>query len=362
VAQLVFRSPLPIFPCVSHRCYGGFRHRRAALAAVAIALLGALTAGAAPAFRLPTDNRSLLQPGNEAKFFAPTPGRSWTAGQFGCVRSEGTQMHEGVDILSIQKDKKGEPTDDVRAAASGQVAYVSRKAGLSNYGIYLVLKHRIEGIQVFTLYAHLREVRRDLAPGTAIKAGESIGKVGRTTNTRTPITRDRAHLHFEIDLLINESFSAWLKKHDPGTRDDHGPWNGRNLLGLDPSEIYRAQQKKNENFSLLTHLRNQREMCSVLVAHTSFPWLKRYPSLIRRNPVAEREGIAAYEISLNYNGVPFRLVPRARSEIKGSVTTRLLDVNESEFVNHRCRKLIFKRGQSWTLTARGQELIQLLTH
>lgn len=324
-------------------------------------LLNLQQAEAAPVFRLPTDNRTLLQPGKESLFYAPTPGRTWTAGQFGCVRSDGTQMHEGVDILSLQKDKKGEPTDEVRAAASGEVAYVSRKPGLSNYGIYLVLRHRIEGIQVFTLYAHLRSVRADLSAGTAVRAGEAVGTVGRTTNTRTPITKDRAHLHFEVDLLVNEDFSGWLKKHEPGTRDDHGPWNGRNLLGLDPTEIFRLQQKS-EDFSLLEHLRNQKEMCRIRVTHTSFPWLKRYPSLIRRNPTAEKEGIVAYDVSLNYNGVPFRLVPKARSEIKGDPSTRILEVDEAEFANHRCRKLIFKRGQTWILTARGQELIQLLTY
>lgn len=76
------------------------------------------------------------------------------------------------------------------------------------------------------------------------------------------------------------------------------------------------------------------------------------PSLIRRNPIAEREGIVAYDVSLNYNGVPFRLVPKARSEIKGDPSTRILEVDEAEFANHRCRKLIFKRGQTWILTER----------
>ncbi len=126
--------------------------------------------------------------------------------------------------------------------------------------------------------------------------------------------------------------------------------------------MFQLQQTKGERFSLLDHLRSQREMCRILVPRTSFPWLKRYPSLIRRNPIAERDGIAAYEASLNYNGVPFRLVPRSRGEVKGPMTTRLLDVDESEFAHHRCRKLIFKRGQTWTLTARGLELIQLLIH
>jgi len=314
------------------------------------------------AFHLPTENRELFSGGQESAFFAPTPGRTWTAGQFGCVRSEGTQMHEGIDILSVKKDRRGEPLDEVRAAADGEVAYLSRKPALSNYGNYLVLRHRIDSVQVFTLYAHLRDIKSSLSPGSDVRAGTVLGTLGRTTNTRTPITKDRAHVHFEIDLLVNEGFSSWLKKNDPSTRDDHGPWNGRNLLGLDPAEVFRLQERKGSHFSLLEYLRNRPEMCRVLVANTSFPWLKRYPGLIRRNAVAEREGIVAYEISLDFNGVPFRLVPRSRSEIKGSLSTRLLDVTEAEYRQHPCRKLVFKRGQSWTLTARGRELIELLTH
>ncbi len=329
---------------------------------IAVLLAGSWTTSAAPPFRLPTDNRNVLQSGRDSWFFAPTPGRTWTAGQFGCVRSGGDQMHEGVDILSLRKDSRGEPIDEVRAAASGSVAYVNRRAGLSNYGIYLVLRHRVEGIEVFSLYAHLREARSDLKPGTSVRAGENVGVVGRTTNTRTSIGQYRAHLHFEIGLLVNDEFSAWLKKHEPGTRDYHGAWNGRNLLGLDPAEIFRLQEKQGAGFSLLEHLRGQREMCRVLVADTSFPWLKRYPTLIRRNSIAARDGIAAYEVSLNYNGVPFRLVPRSRNEIKGTVATRVLDVDEAEFAKHRCRKLIFKKGQTWILTARGQSLFRLLCH
>lgn len=333
----------------------------AVLPAASLLLAGPPLLGG-PAFELPTENRALFESGGEARFFAPTPGRTWAAGQFGCVRSDGWQMHEGIDILATRRDRRGEPLDPVRAAADGEVAYVSRKAALSNYGVYAILRHRIDGLEVFTLYAHLREVRAELAPGRRVRAGETIGILGRTANTASAIGKDRAHLHFEVDLLVNDQFPEWLRARDPKARNDHGPWNGRNLLGLDPAELFRAQREKGEAFSLLAHLRGQREMCRVLVADIRFPWLRRYPMLIRRNATAEREGIVAYEVSLNYNGLPFRLIPRSRGEIKGPLATRLLEVNEEEYRRHPCRKLVFKRGQSWILTARGQELISLLKH
>jgi len=50
------------------------------------------------------------------------------------------------------------------------------------------------------------------------------------------------------------------------------------------------------------------------VRDTNFPWLKRYAQFIRPNPKAEKEGVAGYEIALNFNGLPFELTPRAASE------------------------------------------------
>ena len=121
----------------------------------------ACLAGSASAqlFRLPTSNRALFEKGGEARFFAPTVGRPWTSGMFGCVRTDGMQMHEGLDILSVQRDRRGEPTDPVAATADGVVAYVNAKSGLSNYGRYLILRHVIEGLEVYSLYAHLAQIR-----------------------------------------------------------------------------------------------------------------------------------------------------------------------------------------------------------
>src|SRR5258706_10704253 len=61
----------------------------------------------ADTFLLPTANHALYEPGQEEKFFVPTPGKSWTSGTFGCVRTEGWQLHEGLDIRCLQRDKKG---------------------------------------------------------------------------------------------------------------------------------------------------------------------------------------------------------------------------------------------------------------
>jgi peptidoglycan LD-endopeptidase LytH len=328
--------------------------------ALAATVVSAVAACAQSPFQFPTANHALYEPGQELKFFAPTaPDKPWTSGSFGCVRSDGWQMHEGLDILHLQTDRHGEPTDPVMATADGTVMYVSTRAALSNYGKYIVIRHIVEGLEIYSLYAHLSEVQPGMAAGKAVKAGEVIATMGRTSNA-TVITKDRAHVHYELNVFVNENFQSWYKKNYPGERNDHGIWNGENLNGLDPREILLGEREP--NFSLLNFLRSQTELCRVLARATGFPYLKRYAPLVLKNPRAEKEGVAGYEIALNYNCVAFALMPRAASEIKGAAKFQLLSVNEKEESANPCRRLVVQRGGHWQLTDRGQRELELLVN
>jgi len=317
---------------------------------------------AAQPFQLPTANHALFEKAGEERFFAGTAGKDWTTGAFGCVRGEGWQMHEGLDIRSVQRDKHGEPTDTVMATADGTVAYINTRPSLSNYGNYIVLRHRIDGVEIYSLYAHLHEVQPGLKAGRAVKAGETIGVMGRTANTHEGIAKDRAHVHFELNLFVNERFASWHKRTFPDQRNDHGNWNGQNLLGLDPRLILLEEHRDGAKFSLLGFIQHETELCRVVVRKADFPWLKRYAALVRPNPRAAKEGIAGYEIALNFNALPFELIPRADSEIKGRAKFQLLSVNEAEQQRNPCRRLVTKRGARWELTSRGVNALELLTY
>ncbi|HEY5041508.1 MAG TPA: M23 family metallopeptidase [Verrucomicrobiae bacterium] len=335
------------------------RFRRDLLAAV---LFSGLNLLAQSPFQFPTANHALYQPGEELKFFAPTaPDKPWTSGSFGCVRNSGTRMHEGLDIRHLQTDRRGEPTDPVMATANGTVMYFNTKPGLSNYGNYIVVRHVIEGLEIYSLYGHLSAVKPGLKIGEPVKGGEVIGTMGRTSDAET-IAKDRAHVHFELNVLVNDNFAAWFKKKSPGERNDHGEWNGQNLNGLDPREILLAEHEPAKPFSLLNFLRGQTELCRVLVRDTSFPYLKRYVALVLKNPVAEKEGVAGYEISLNYNGVAFALMPRAESEIKSRAKIQLLSVNAPVATANPCRKFVVQRRGRWQLTDNGIRELELLTY
>ena len=336
--------------------------RRVIQWAVVVALFQCAAVCAQQPFQFPTANHNLFIVGNEAKFFAPTaPDKPWTSGSFGCVRNNGQRVHEGLDILHLQTDRRGDPVDPVMATADGTVVYINSKPSLSNYGNYIVVRHVVDGIEIYSLYAHLSAIRPGIAIGVNVKQGQAIATMGRTSNAET-IARDRAHVHFELDLLMNDNFAAWFKKASPGQRNDHGEWNGMNLNGLDAREILLAEHSPKGGFSLPNFIRSQTELCRVIVRAVNFPYLKRYPMLVLKNPLAEKAGVAGYEIALNYNGVPFALMPRAASEIKSSAKFQLLSVNEAEEKANPCRHLVARRNGHWQLANQGLRELELLTY
>ncbi len=325
------------------------------------ALLPALAAaGGEPLFRFPTANHALLEEDGGKDFFTGTIGNNWPAGAYGCVRNSGWRMHEGVDIQCRERDKKGEPIDAVMATADGAVAYINTRAWASAYGIYIVVRHEIETLAVYSLYAHLSRVEPDLRVGQSVKAGQRIATLGRTANHS--ISKKRAHLHFELTLILNDQYDSWRRKTKQGGKNEHGKFNGINLSGFDPAEVLQACHAPGGRFSLLSHLRAKKPLYRALVRDTTFPWLQRYPRLIKRNPVTEREGVAGYEIAVDFSGLPYLMIPRAESEIEGKAKIQLLEVDAEEYKKGHCRQHVEKKGKGWALTRNGTEFLELLAY
>jgi murein DD-endopeptidase MepM/ murein hydrolase activator NlpD len=317
---------------------------------------------AAQPFQLPTANHAIFERGGEDRYFVPTTGKTWVSGTFGCVRSDGWQMHEGLDIKCIQRDRHGEPADPVMATADGVVAYVNNRPSLSNYGRYVVLRHRVEGLEIYSLYAHLSAVRAGLAAGVPVRSGEVIAIMGRTSNTGERISRERAHVHFELNLFYNDHFSVWFKRHFPNERNDHGNFNGQNLVGIDPRLIFLEEHQAGPRFGLLNWIQRRPELCRVLVRQTDFSWVRRYPMLVKNPSPALREPVAGYEIALDYNGLPFELIPRGASQFRSAARYQLISVNTAEYAKNPARRLVKGQGSHWELANNGINLLDLLTY
>ena len=311
------------------------------------------------ALRPPTDTHAIFKSGAEDNFYTPTgPERPWSSGAYGCVRNSGNRMHEGVDIRCLLRDEKGEPRDEVRAAARGRVAFANRKPGASSYGQYVVVMHETEGLSFYTLYAHLAAVEEGVQPGLEVKGGHALGVMGRTANHEIP--KQRAHLHFEIGFVGSHDFNSWIRRHykDPDF-NKFGNWHGFNLLGLDPAPILINQQKQGDAFSLAKHVASQSELMRIRIRGGKLPLAERLRGLVLSTVNAETLPVVGHELALNLNGTPLRIRPLVKWP-GGKSRFELVAVNNEVATKNRCRKLVFKKGAKWVLTDNGHRLADLL--
>src|SRR5216110_3568161 len=141
---------------------------------------------------LPTDNDSLFSGGGAAFYqyiernYNGVKSTPWEGGQYGFVRDPTdtaggvvyTRFHEGIDIRPLHRDAHGEPLDEVRAIADGKVVHANSVPGYSNYGKYIVIEHRWEGSNYYSLYGHLSSIA--VQPGDTVKRGQHIAVMGYT--------------------------------------------------------------------------------------------------------------------------------------------------------------------------------------
>lgn len=309
------------------------------------------------AFVLPTDRTNLLE-APILETIQDTGGGNPESGTYGTVRTASTglgQFHEGIDIKVQSRDRRGIPLDKVYAAADGRVAHASRIGGNSNYGKYIVLLHNDRVGEVFTLYAHLADVADGIRPGGSVAAGQVIGTVGNTSSSGIPM--ERAHLHFEIGLMVNAHFDTWYRAQK--LKPDHGLWHGWNLLGVDPLDALNyAQEKGGMDYGAF--LATVPTGFCVLVKTPRLPnFFERYPSLWQGEPF-NGEAIA---IAANENGAPLS-GRRATVEEKALLDAQSAAVASADaaVLGRNGRRIVVPAGGGWKLGQNGQEWLAILLY
>jgi murein DD-endopeptidase MepM/ murein hydrolase activator NlpD len=270
-----------------------------------------------PAFGLdliwPTPNPAFLGGEPFERFIQPTASGDVMSGTFGAVRSGGRQFHEGIDLApALKRTRRGEATDPVYAAMPGRVVHVSRVAGRSSYGRYVVIEHEVDSITLYTLYAHLASVADDLGVGMEVESGRVLGVLGRSASGYT-IPRDRAHLHFEIGLRLGSRFDSWYARQKFESPNFHGNFNGMNLCGFDPLEFYR-DYVAGEVPDMAVYVR------SLPTGYVLRVCTDEVPDFIRRNtgllssPLPE-DGVAGWDIAFTWFGLPKQWTPLRAADL-----------------------------------------------
>ena len=294
-------------------------------------------------FVWPTPNPAWEHGRPLGEFIQPTAAGDPESGTFGCVRTHGTRFHEGLDLRAVSHDRSGEPADPVFAAMRGIVRYVSTRPGESNYGRYIVIEHPDLKPAVYTLYAHLARIEPGITAGTPVRAGQTIGLMGRSSSGQA-IPKDRGHLHFEIGLRMRDHFDLWYQGRKFGSPNVHGDYNGMNLMGVDPLEFLR-QWRAGQVADFQQFLDREKPVVRVRVATTRVPdFIQRYPALLRR-PLPNGL-VAGWEIECNWTGIPFAWTPLTSDQMLGVTpgTALVVWVDAAAVHSRHCKHLVVARG------------------
>lgn len=255
---------------------------------------------------LPTPNASIYSHPHEFYMRTARSGsEAWRGGMYGFSRNAKrvggstlyTRFHEGVDIAPTMRDARGEPLDSVVAIDTGTVVYVNSVSGRSNYGKYIVVRHVWEGSPYYSLYAHLNDTWVD--SGMHVPQGYPLGRLG---YTGAGINRARAHLHFEIAMLVNWNFQQWYDRNYRDGRNYHGYYNGINLAGLDVARLY-ERLKEEPDLSIETFIAEEHApFYTVRLPRTGrLDLLWRYPWLLEESAPAEHP---SWEVTFDGSGLP----------------------------------------------------------
>lgn len=307
----------------------------------------------------PTPNTAFLEGKPIDAYVQPTVSGEATSGLFGSVRSGGTQFHEGVDLKPLARDKRGEPTDDVFATMAGVVRHVNLRPGDSSYGRYVVIEHPELKPAVYTLYAHLSAVAAGVKAGDRVERGQVIATMGRSAGGYT-IPKDRAHLHYEIGLVATRWFQSWYDWKKFGSANDHGIYNGMNLMGVDALDFFnRFRARTVDNFK--EYFAQLPAVARVRIATNRVPdFVQRYPELLTEELPAS--GVAGWEVKVSSTGLPFSWTPLKAADVTGfrANEVRLSDVDAEALKHFRGKSIAVSRRGHYTPGRDLETMLQLV--
>lgn len=322
----------------------------------------------------PTPQQNLLNP-DEPGVLQPTGSGRLESAKFGSTRT-GLRagrlvpvFHEGVDIAATQRDRKGVPVDPVFAVAAGRVAFVNTVGGKSTYGKYVVIEHpdpslghvekrdgTVVPATVYTLYAHLADVRFGIRPGHTVEPGDEIGTLGNTSSTQPPIPRERSHLHWEVGLLLNARYE--IKHREEKLSPDFGNYHGHNLFAIDPLVFY-AAHARDPGLTMAAHLATVPVACEVALRGKTPDFFRRFPALWQGAP---HDGGPLF-LKLSESGLPLagRNATAAEAARLGNQRQAVLRV-DSAVLGNNGRRCFAQSGGTWQFTAEGRKWADILLY
>ena len=197
-----------------------------------------------------------------------------------------------------------------------------------------------------------------IRPDVVVRQGQTIALMGRSASGYA-IPKQRAHVHFEIGLYLSRNFQSWYNWKKFGSRNEHGVYNGMNLMGIDPLDFFNAHRARRIN-NVRDYFNQLSPVVKLRIATRQRPdFVDRYPGLVTKHPPML---IAGWEIEFSWTGLPYRWTPLDSTDVKGMRTNevKILSVDEKADARDKSKRLAISRRGQWVMTDDLQTVMQLL--
>jgi len=155
------------------------------------------------------------------------------------------------------------------------------------------------------LYGHLSKI--DIHMGDSVHRGQHIAVMG---YTGVGINQERAHLHLELNLMLNHNFKEWYDSFvHPSDPNHHGIYNGINLVGLNIARLY-LELRDNPSLTIPQFLSEEETFYKVALPRSRhFELPKMYPWMLSGNAGNEPQ---SWTVSFTRSGLPLKIEPSDR--------------------------------------------------
>ncbi|OYV48731.1 MAG: hypothetical protein B7X06_00790 [Verrucomicrobia bacterium 21-51-4] len=171
------------------------------------------------------------------------------------------------------------------------------------------------------------------------------------------IPRDRSHLHLEIGLRLTDYFQPWYNRKKFGSKNHNGIWNGMNMIGMDPLDLYEHFCPQGPD-ALRDYIQKLPTAFTMRVVTTKIPdFVARYPSLVVGS--LPKDGVKGWDIDFTWYGLPKAWRPlMVAAGSPNSVT--LLAYNSALLKENACRKTLILKNGKYVMGDQLRDILDLI--
>ena len=229
--------------------------------------------------------------------------------------------------------------------------HTNLEPNFSNYGKYVVVEHRWNGCNYYSLYGHLSSIAVRI--GQRLERREQLGVMGYTGEG---LNQGRAHVHLELNLMLSRQFESWHDHFFPTDPNHHGLYNGINLIGIDIARLYLALQKR-PALTIPEFVSEEETFYRVLLPASAHFDLPKFYSWLLRNPPSDQP--PSWEVSFNRAGVPLKIAPGSKNVGEPELIYIKKSAADAAYLT---RELVAGRGENAHLSENGKRQMRLLIY